>query len=500
LKCGARKDGDKENERGKNGAATQSREFRHRSVSGQFAGLSHGVDFNCERAKSEEVVGYTVALRRGVAAGWAEVQGLTTGGAATEKEAKLSARVAFTYPAFIWFEVARIFVVVSTEMQSVAVSWQIFAITHRALDLGLVGLAQFVPGILLFLVSGHAADRLDRKRLLLACCAGFATCSTLLLIETLYQGWNHTRSIVPIYAVVVLLGVVRSFNGPVARAILPQMVREEHFQNAVAWHSMAFQGATILGPSLGGLIYGITKGPSAVYATSIASSLIAIFAITQMVVATKARTREPISAKTVLAGMDYIWKHKVVLGSISLDLFAVLLGGAVALLPIYASDILKIGPQGLGLLRSAPAIGAGAMAILIANRPLKGRVGVTMLTCVALFGVFTIVFGLSRNVYVSLGALILVGASDMVSVVIRATLVQVATPDEMRGRVNAVDMIFIGASNELGYFESGLTAQWLGTVPSVVLGGIGTLVVTGLWAVFFPQLRNADELVASSKS
>jgi MFS family permease len=408
-------------------------------------------------------------------------------------------RVAFTYPAFLWYETARIFTVVGTEMQSVAVGWQIYAITHRTLDLGLVGLAQFVPGILLFLVSGHAADRYDRKKLLIACYAGFATCSALLLLETLYQGWNHTRSIAPIYAVVVLLGVVRSFNGPVSRAILPQLVREEHFQNAVAWHSTAFQGATILGPSLGGLIYAIAKGPGPVYAGSLASACIAIIATTQMKTVTPPRPRG-ISAKTVLAGMHYIWNHKVVLGTISLDLFAVLLGGAVALLPAYAQDILKIGPQGLGLLRAAPAIGAGATAILIAFRPLRKRVGWTMLTCVALFGVFTIVFGISRNMYVSLAALILVGAVDMVSVVIRATLVQVATPDEMRGRVNAVDMIFIGASNELGQFESGFTAQIFGTVPAVVIGGIGTLVVTVLWAAMFPQLRNADELVASSKS
>jgi MFS family permease len=418
----------------------------------------------------------------------------------SDERSQLSGRVAFTYPAFRWYETARVFTVIGTEMQSVAVGWQIYAITGRALDLGLVGLAQFIPGILLFLVSGHVADRFNRKNLLTLCCAGFATCSALLLAETLYQGWNHTRSILPIYAVVVLLGVVRSLNGPVARAILPQLVREEHFQNAVAWHSTAFQGATILGPSLGGLIYGITKGPAAVYASSIAMACVAIFATTRMVMVSKPRPREPISAKTVLAGMDYIWKHKVVLGSISLDLFAVLLGGAVALLPVYAREILNIGPQGLGLLRSAPAIGAGSMAILLAFRPLRKRVGWTMLICVAMFGVFTIVFGLSRSLWVSLVALIMTGAVDMVSVVIRATLVQVATPDEMRGRVNAVDMIFIGASNELGQFESGVMAHWFGTVPSVVIGGIGTLVVTALWAAMFPSLRNADELVASSKN
>jgi MFS family permease len=267
----------------------------------------------------------------------------------------------------------------------------------------------------------------------------------------------------------------------------------------VAWHSTAFQGATILGPSLGGLIYGIARGPSVVYAASLVSACIAILATTQMKTVTPPRPRG-ISAKTVLAGMHYIWNHKVVLGTISLDLFAVLLGGSIALLPAYAQDILRIGPQGLGLLRSAPAIGAGTMAILLAFRPLRKRVGWTMLICVALFGAFTIVFGLSRSLTISLFALIMTGAVDMVSVVIRATLVQVATPDEMRGRVNAVDMIFIGASNELGQFESGLTAHWFGTVPSVVIGGIGTLVVTALWAAMFPQLRNADELVAASKS
>jgi MFS family permease len=428
----------------------------------------------------------------------------TSGSGATGKLAsggrRAAARAVFSNPAFLWYELARIFIVVSTEMQSVAVGWQIYEITHRALDLGLVGLAQFLPGILLFLVAGHSADRFNRKKLLIACYIGFATCSTLLLLGTLYQRAHGMSSVLPIYAVIVLLGVVRSFNGPVSRAILPQVVTEDQFQHAVAWHSTAFQCATILGPSLGGLVYGITKGPSAVYAGSIVAATVAIFATSRMVMVSKPRPREPISAKTVLAGIDYIWKHKVVLGSISLDLFAVLLGGSIALLPVYAREILAIGPMGLGLLRSAPAIGAGAMAIALAFRPLKGRVGVTMLTCVALFGVFTIVFGISRSVWISLVALILTGAADMVSVVIRATLVQLATPDEMRGRVNAVDMIFIGASNELGQFESGLTAHWFGTIPSVVIGGIGTLVVTGLWALFFPQLRNADKLMESSRS
>ena len=401
-----------------------------------------------------------------------------------------SGRVAFTYPAFTLYEVARFFIVAGLEMQTVAVGWQIYSITHRALDLGYVGLAQFLPGILLFLVSGHVADKFNRLKLMIACLVGFALCSLLLLISSL----RDYQTIGPIYAVIVLLGVVRSFNGPVGRALLPQLVREEHFQNAVAWHSTIFQAATILGPSLGGIIYAVFHGPLAVYASSLVCASIAAFCTLQVQLQPTARSREPINLKTVLAGISYIWNHKIVLGSISLDLFAVLLGGAVALLPVYAREILHTGPWGLGVLRSAPAVGAATMAVLIAHKPLKSRVGVTMLGCVGAFGAFTILFGLSRSLILSLVALIFVGAADMVSVVIRSTLVQIATPDAMRGRVNAVDMIFIGASNELGQFESGLTAHWFGTVPSVVLGGIGTLLVTGLWAWLFPALRKTETL------
>ena len=409
-------------------------------------------------------------------------------------EGSSEGRAAFRYPAFTFYEVARFFIVAALEMQTVAVGWQIFSITHRALDLGYVGLAQFLPGILLFLVSGHVTDRVNRLKLMIACLVGFAICSLLLLVSSL----SDYQSIRPIYGVIVLLGVVRSFNGPMGRALLPQLVPEEHFQNAVAWHSTIYQAATILGPSLGGIIYGIFHGPSAVYASSLVCALIAAFCTMQVQLQPAVRSREPINLKTVLAGVSYIWNHKIVLGSISLDLFAVLLGGAVALLPVYAQNILHTGPWGLGILRSAPAVGAAAMAILIAHRPLKSKVGVTMLWCVGAFGAFTIIFGLSRSLWLSLVALIFVGASDMVSVVIRATLVQIATPDAMRGRVNAVDMIFIGASNELGQFESGLTAHLFGTVPSVVIGGLGTIVVTGLWAWFFPALRNAQSLLPES--
>jgi MFS family permease len=401
---------------------------------------------------------------------------------------RLAGRIAFTYPNFVRYEVARFFVVIALEMQSVAVGWQVYDITKRALDLGLIGLAQFLPGVLLFLVSGHAADRFDRRKLLTVCYVGQALCSGLLLVIALLD----LRSVHAIYAVIVLLGVVRSFSAPVSRALLPQLVPEEHFANAVAWNASTFQGATILGPTVGGLVYAVFHGPSAVYAAAMVSGVGALVATLTIRPTRRVPSREPFSRRTVLAGFHYVWRQKVVLGSISLDMFAVLLGGAVALLPVYAREILHTGPWGLGLLRSAPGVGAAVMAILLAHRPLRNRVGATMLWCVAGFGVFTILFGISRSLILSLIALFLTGAADMVSVVIRATLVQLATPDEMRGRVNAVDMLFIGASNELGQFESGVTAHWFGTVPAVVIGGLGTLVVIGLWAWLFPELRDAD--------
>lgn len=396
----------------------------------------------------------------------------------------------FGFQNFRLFQVARFCVVLATEMQSVAVGWQIYETTRRPLDLGLVGLAQFLPVILLFLVSGHVVDRFNRRNILVLCYCGFALCSTLLLIVA----FRAPRSIGLIYAVLVLLGVVRSLNGPAGRAILPQLVPEDHFPSAVAWASSVFQTATILGPAVGGVAYAAFHGPAAVYATAAVSSTVAVLATLRIKTTVKPRPREPVNLDTVLAGFKYIWREKLILGSISLDLFAVLLGGAVALLPVFAQEILKTGPWGLGLLRSAPAVGAASMALFLAYRPLRRKAGRSMLWCVAGFGVCTVLFGISHNLALSLAALVLVGATDMVSVIVRGTLIQVATPDEMRGRVNAVDMIFIGASNEFGQFESGLTAHWFGTVPAVVLGGLGTLVVTALWAWAFPELRHADRL------
>ncbi len=409
---------------------------------------------------------------------------------ADPKNSKATGRLAFQYPSFVLFQTARFCMVLAMEMQSVAVGWQVYEITKRPLDLGLVGLVQFLPGILLFLVSGHVADRYDRLKLMIFCYIGYGFSFALLLLVAV----RGVRSVFFIFVILVILGIVRAFNGPVSRALLPQLVPEEIFPTAVAWASTLFQGAAILGPAFGGIIYAASRGPSAVYAAAMAMTIVALICTMRIEIQQRPRAREPVNATTVLAGLRYIWREKVVLGSISLDLFAVFLGGAVALLPVYAREILLTGPWGLGLLRTAPGVGAAVMAIFLAHRPIRRKVGQIMLWCVAGFGLFTILFGLSHSIVLSLIALFFVGATDMVSVIVRAVLIQVATPDEMRGRVNAVDMVFIGASNEFGEFESGLTAQWLGTVPAVVIGGIGTLVVTAIWAWHFPELRKVEQV------
>jgi MFS family permease len=410
---------------------------------------------------------------------------------AAPENSRAAGRVAFTYPSFVFFQSARFFIILATEMQSVAVGWQVYEITKKPLALGLVGLAQFLPGVFLFLLSGHAADRYERRKLLFLCYCGFATCSGLLLFLAL----RGAHSVYPIYAVLILLGIVRSMSGPASRALLPQLVPEKDYMNAVAWASSIFQSAVVLGPSLGGIVYAAARGPAAVYALSCVTAATAAVSALRIKTQTAPRSREPVSWMTMLAGLHYIRREKLILGAISLDLFGVLLGGAVALLPVYAREILLTGPWGLGLLRSAPAVGAGVMAICVAHKPLGRRAGALMLWCVAGFGAATINFGLSRSLVISLLALCMVGATDMVSVIVRQMIIQLGTPDEMRGRVNAVEMIFIGASNELGQFESGLTAQWFGAVTAVVLGGLGTLVVTAVWAWCFPELRRAEQRV-----
>ena len=398
------------------------------------------------------------------------------------------ARVAFRYPNVRYYLIVRVLTTTASEMQAVAVAWQVYGLTHRPLDLGLVGLAQFLPGILLFLITGHTADRVARQRILQACCGGFSLCSLLLLGLTLHG----LSSVLPIYVVLLLNGTVRAFNGPAGQAFLPLLVPEEHFPNAVAWNSSIFQAATIVGPVIGGLLYGWTGSPVLAYTCAAAEYVAASLLLSAMRVPFVERRRVAASYGMAFEGLKYIWRNRLILGAISLDLFAVLLGGAVALLPVYAREVLKVGASGLGVLRSAPGVGAVIMAVVVAHWPLRRRAGAAMLWCVFGFGLFTVIFGLSRNMALSLAALVLVGACDMVSVIVRHTLIQLLTPDEMRGRVSAVNVVFIGASNEVGQFESGITAQWFGTVPAVVLGGIGTIAIVAVWAWRFPALRTVD--------
>ncbi len=385
---------------------------------------------------------------------------------------------------------ARFLSIVSSEMISVAVGWQIYGLTHRPLDLGLVGLAQFAPGLVLFLIAGHTADRYRRQSILRTCYAAFAVCSAILLtlvLRGISTAW-------PIYAVLLANGAVRAFNGPTGQAFLPQLVKPEHFPNAVTWSASFFQTATILGPMAGGLIYGFAGSPAPVFACATVAYCIAVALVSAIRPDVPARKSSEEPVGMILDGLRYIWRSKLILGCMSLDLFAVLLGGAVALLPVFSSDILHTGPWGLGVLRAAPGVGAVSVAILLAHYPLRKKAGLSMLYCICGFGVFTIVFGLSHSLALSLIALVLTGAFDMVSVIVRSTLVQLKTPDEMRGRVSAVNMLFIGASNEVGQFESGLTAQWFGAVPAVILGGAGTIAVVLVWGWLFPSLRKVDQL------
>jgi MFS family permease len=399
-------------------------------------------------------------------------------------------RAAFQYRDFRFYQLARLCSIVATEAQSTAIAWQVYEITRSPLSLGYVGLAQFLPGILLSLLAGHTADRFDRRRILQICNLGSLLCS-LLLLAYVVRGAHRVE---PIYAILVLTGIIRAFSGPASQSLLPQMVKKEHFPNAVAWGSSVFMLATILGPAIGGGIYAIASGPVLVYSAGAVLYFSTFIWITLLHVRTGRMEHKETSLHTLFAGFRYVWEKKIILGSISLDLFAVLLGGAVALLPVVADQILHVGPWGLGMLRSAPAVGAGLMGGLVAFRPIRKQAGAIMLWCVAIFGVSTIVFGLSRSFWVSMVAMLVLGASDMVSVIIRSTLVQIATPAEMRGRVSAVNLLFIGASNEFGQFESGLTAHWFGTIPAVIIGGVGSVIVVVAWALMFPALRKVDKL------
>jgi MFS family permease len=373
-------------------------------------------------------------------------------------------------------------------MQGVAIGWQVYEMTQRPLDLGFVGLAQFLPALCLTLVTGHVADRYDRRRILSLCTFVESLCALLFLNLTI-SGNTDARWI---FAFLSLFGFAKAFEFPAAISLMPNLVPPQQFVNAAAWNSSAWQVATIAGPAIGGLLYAF--GPVVVYCACgllfLSSAVLINFVQVERIIT----ERKAATWASVVAGITFIRNQPLVLGAISLDLFAVLLGGATALLPIYARDILHVGPWGLGLLRSAPAVGALTMAIWLARHPITARAGSRLLGAVGLFGGATIGFGISQSVVLSLILLATLGAADMVSVVIRRVLVQVATPDEMRGRVSAVESAFIGASNELGEFESGITAAWFGVVPAVILGGVGTIAVVVLWAYLFPQLRQVDTL------
>jgi len=415
-------------------------------------------------------------------------------------------RSAFKSRDFRLYQAARLMVILGAEAQSVAVAWQVYALTHSALDLGYTGLALFLPGIFVMLAAGHAADRFDRRKIILLCYILQAVCTATLLWLSMSATALKPGRIWPIYAVLVGIGLGRAFSGPAASAMLPSLVPKEHFVNAVTWGATVYQIANMSGPAVGGILFTLPlagalatwNGAPLVYGFTLLM-LLGFIALVSMIRAKMVTTdKKAFNLKTMLAGLEYVWRAKLLLGSISLDLFAVLLGGATALLPIFATDILHAGPRGLGLLRAMPSVGALAVSLAMLVKPIKRKAGATMLLCVGIFGAATVVFGLSKSIWLSAVALVIVGASDMISVVVRSSLLQLATPPEMRGRVSAVNWLFVGASNEFGEFESGVTAQWWGAVKAVVIGGIASMVVTTSAAALFPQLRCVDALTAES--
>jgi MFS family permease len=390
---------------------------------------------------------------------------------------------------FPLFVTSRFLSTCAMQIQSVAIGWQVYDMVHTPLALGLVGLCQFAPMFLLTLPAGDITDRHDQRFVYTWAARVLSLCSLIFVGLTLLQ----VRAAWPFYAVLVLFGAGRGFSAPSGSSLLPFLVPPEKLPRAIAYSSSAFTAAVIAGPALGGFLYALGH-PAIVYGLCFALFQVAAFIVGHL----QGRRFTPEQSlasryERVAEGVRFVRQRPVILGAISLDLFAVLLGGATALLPVYARDILQVGPTGLGFLRAAPAFGAFVTAFLLGRWPLTRHVGITMFAVVAAFGVATIGFGLSTWFPLSLFCLFLLGATDMVSVNIRGTLIQLATPDAMRGRVSAVSMLFIGASNELGEFESGTTAAWLGTVPAVVLGGIGTLVVVALWMKLFPPLRKVDQ-------
>ncbi len=395
---------------------------------------------------------------------------------------------AFKHRSYALFFTSRFMASFAIQIISVAVGWQIYDQTGSTLYLGLIGLFQFLPSLMLILVTGSVADRYNRRAIVAICLGVSALCAAALLVLTITERFSPW----PVFAILIVFGVERAFLAPAVQSLAPNLVPNEDLANSIAWNSSSWQTAAIVGPVAGGLLYGL--GP--VYAYSVALGLMGlaallVFLIEKPVQRSVAKT---VSWSTITAGFRFIQSEKVVLGAISLDMFAVLLGGAVALMPVFARDILTLGPWGLGLLRAAPGIGALAMAVVLASFPIRHQAGHLMFAGVALFGAATVVFGLSSTVWLSIIALMVMGASDMISVVVRETLIALWTPDEVRGRVNAVNMVFVGASNELGEFRAGTMAAGVGAIPAVLIGGVGTLAVAALWAGLFPALRKIDTL------
>jgi len=406
------------------------------------------------------------------------------------------------------YQLGRVAAVLGAEAQSVAVAWQVYSITHRPLDLGYTGLALFLPGLLFLLAAGHAADRFDRRLILLVCYSVQMVGSAALVA----LAFNGSRSVLAIYAVLFLLGTARAFSGPAGSALTPHLVPEEHFVNAVTWNGAIYQFANSTGPAIGGLLFTLPlvrmfsglpfalkmEGAGIVYLFAMVTLLWTLALIASLHVRPGRMEHRAVSLKVVLAGFQYVRRSQMLLGALSLDLFVMLLGGAVALMPIFAHEILHAGPMGLGMLRAAPAAGSVVMSVGMARFPMRRHAGRRLFAAVALFGVATVVFGISHNMWLSLASLAIGGAADAISVIVRGSLVQLSTPPEMRGRVSAVNSLFIGASNELGSFESGLTAQWWGAVRATIAGGVGALMVAGLWSVIFPSLSHIDELNGDS--
>jgi MFS family permease len=397
-------------------------------------------------------------------------------------------KLAFSYRNFRFFWLTTLLVSFAVQIMSVSIAWQIYDVTGEPFLLGLVGLSLFLPALVLILVTGLTADRFNR-RMIMAICLGVELLCALGFLAFVNA---EAHEVWPIFLILIVLGTARAFWNPAAQSLAPNLVPPEALANAITTNMSAWQFASIAGPAAGGLLYGIA--PSVAFGTGAVLLVIAMVSVLMISKPQQRESHQATSLETMLAGFRYIFSNKVVLGAISLDMFAVLMGGAVALLPIYAKDILHAGPQELGLLRAAPGVGAIAMALLLTRFPIRDHAGKLLFLFVGLFGAFTVLFGLSTTVWISVPALALVGASDMVSVTIRETIMQLWTPEEVRGRVNAVNSVFIGASNELGEFRAGTVAHLIGPVPAVVIGGVGSIAIAVIWSRLFPGLRTQRTL------